>query len=143
MAIRKVRGGLLAWRATVLPLLKWLTVRCPPTFGRAGAFIACTAIILATSFGVGRFGDAAAPLLERMRGAQVATVTVTVCTLVLIALIAQREKSDMELRESEGQLQRRVRYWPPARGRRPAVAHARLAPSPRGDSHGCNRIAGR
>jgi integral membrane sensor domain MASE1 len=45
--------------ALVLPLLLWLTARCQPTFGIAGAFLASLAIIFATTFGIGRFGDAA------------------------------------------------------------------------------------
>jgi hypothetical protein len=88
----------------VLPLLLWLTARCPPAFGRAGAFIASAAVILAITFGVGRFGDAAVPFTERVRGAQAAAVTVTLFTLVLIALFAQRKEAEEELRESEAQL---------------------------------------
>jgi PAS domain S-box-containing protein len=88
----------------VLPLLLWLTARCPTAFGTAGAFIASAAVILATTFGVGRFGDAAVPLMARVRGAQAATTTVTLYTLVLIALFAQRKEAEEELRESEGQL---------------------------------------
>ena len=65
----------------VLPLLLWLTARCPPAFGTAGAFIASAAVILATTFGVGRFGDAEVPFTERVRGAQAAAVTVTLFTL--------------------------------------------------------------
>ena len=90
--------------ALVLPLLLWLTARCPPAFGRAGAFIASAAVILATTFAVGRFGDAAVPLMEHVRGAQTAMTTVTLFTLVLIALFAQRKEAEKELRESEAQL---------------------------------------
>jgi PAS domain S-box-containing protein len=90
--------------ALVLPLLLWLTARCPPAFGRAGAFIASAAVILATTLGVGRFGDATVPLIERVRGAQTAVTTVTLYTLILIALFAQRKEAEKELRESEAQL---------------------------------------
>ena len=85
----------------VLPPLLWLTARCRPAFGLAGAFIASVSVILATTFGVGRFGDAALPLLERVQGAQMAIVTVTVYTLVLIALFAQRKETEDGLRESK------------------------------------------
>jgi len=84
----------------LLPLL-WLTARCRPAFGLAGAFIASVSVILATTFGIGRFGDAAVPLLERVQGAQMAIVTVTVYTLVLIALFAQRKEAEDGLRESK------------------------------------------
>jgi len=93
--------------ALVLPLLLWLTARCPPAFGRAGAFIASAAIILATTFGVGRFGDAAVPLMERVRGAQTAVMTVTLYTLILIALFAQRKEAEKGLRDSEAQLEKK------------------------------------
>jgi len=90
--------------ALVLPLLLWLTARCPPAFGRAGAFIASAAVILATTFGVGRFGDAAVPLMERVRGAQASATMVTFFTLVLIALFTQRKEAENQLRESQAQL---------------------------------------
>jgi integral membrane sensor domain MASE1 len=90
--------------ALVMPLLLWLTARCPRGFGTAGAFIAAAAVILATTFGLGRFGDAAVPLMARVRGAQAAVTTVTLYTLVLIALFAQRKEAEQELRESERQL---------------------------------------
>jgi PAS domain S-box-containing protein len=92
--------------ALVLPLLLWLTARCPPAFGRAGAFFASAAVILATSFGVGRFGDAAVPLMERVRGAQVAVTTVTLYTLILIALFAQRKEAEGQLAKKSTALAR-------------------------------------
>jgi PAS domain S-box-containing protein len=90
--------------AFVLPLLLWLTARCPPALGIAGAFIASVAVIFATTFGVGRFGDAAVPIIERVRGAQVATTMVTIYTLVLTALFAQRKEGEERLRDSEQRL---------------------------------------
>lgn len=90
--------------AIVLPLLLWLTARCPPAFGSAGAFIASAAVMVATTFGVGRFGDAAVPIMERVKGAQAAMITVTLYTLVLVALFAQRKKTEEVLRERENQL---------------------------------------
>ena len=78
----------------VLPLLLWLSARCPPPFGRAGAFIASAAVILATTFSMGRFGDTAVPIIERIKGAQVATTMVTIYTLVLVALFAQRKEAE-------------------------------------------------
>jgi PAS domain S-box-containing protein len=90
--------------AILFPLLLWLTARCEPTFGIAGAFIASAAVIIATTFGVGRFGDAAIPIVERVKGAQVATMFVTIYTLVLTALFAQGKKAEEGLRESERRL---------------------------------------
>src|SRR5215510_1535972 len=90
--------------AFVLPLLLWLTARCQPTFAIAGAFLASVAIICATTFGMGRFGDAAVPIMQRVTGAQVAMMTITLFTLVLAVLFAQRKKAEEALRQSEGQL---------------------------------------
>ena len=92
--------------ALVLPLRLWLAARCPPAFGRAGAFIASAAVILATTFAVGRFGDAAVPLMERVRGAQVAVTTVTLYTLILIALFAQRKEAERQLAKKSAALTR-------------------------------------
>src|SRR5262245_2000805 len=64
--------------AFILPLLLWLTARCQPTFAIAGAFLASVAIICATTFGLGRFGDAAVPVMHRVTGAQFAIMTVTI-----------------------------------------------------------------
>jgi PAS domain S-box-containing protein len=90
--------------ALVLPLLLWLTARCQPTFAIAGAFLASVAIICATTFGIGRFGDAAVPIMQRVTGAQLAMMTITLFTLVLAVLFAQRKKAEEALRQSEGQL---------------------------------------
>jgi PAS domain S-box-containing protein len=83
--------------AAILPLLLWLAARCPPTFAIAGAFFASVAVIGATNFGVGRFGDMAIPLLERVRGAQTAVMTVTVYTLALVALFAAKSQGAQRL----------------------------------------------
>jgi PAS domain S-box-containing protein len=84
--------------ALVLPMLLWLAARCPPTLTIAGAFVVSSAAICATIFGLGRFGDAAMPIVERVKGAQVATTMVTAYTLVLIALFTERRQSEMALK---------------------------------------------
>jgi PAS domain S-box-containing protein len=85
--------------AAVLPLLLWLAARCPPTFAIAGAFFASAAVICATNFGLGRFGDPAIPVLERVRGAQTAVMTVTVYTLALVALFAAKSRGERALKQ--------------------------------------------
>jgi hypothetical protein len=92
--------------AFVLPLLLRLTARCQPTFGIAGAFIASAEIILATTFGIGRFGDAAVPVAHRVAGAQLAMMTVTLCTLVLAVLFAQRKEVEGRLASERAMLTR-------------------------------------
>jgi PAS domain S-box-containing protein len=84
--------------AVVLPMLLWLAARCHPTSTIAGAFFVSSAVICATIFGLGRFGDAAIPILERVKGAQVAVTMVTAYTLVLAALFTQRRQSEMSLK---------------------------------------------
>ena len=88
-----------------LPLLLWSAARCPPVFAIAGAFIASSAVICATTFGIGRFGDVAVPITERVLGAQLAVTTVTIYTLVLIALFAERRRHETELGDSCNRLQ--------------------------------------
>jgi PAS domain S-box-containing protein len=90
--------------AFVLPMLLWLTARCQLGFGIAGAFVASVAIICATTFGIGYFGDAAVPITQRVAGAQLAMMTVTLFTLVLVVLFTQRKEAEAGLRESEGRL---------------------------------------
>src|SRR5262249_25882356 len=101
--------------AFVLPTLLWLTARCQPTFGMAGAFLASIAIICVTTFGFGRFGDAAVPITQRVAGAQVAMLTVTLFTLVLAVLFTQRKKAEESLAKERTMLARlhgvRSRLW--------------------------------
>jgi PAS domain S-box-containing protein len=72
----------------------------------AGAFLASIAIIFATTFGVGRFGDAAVPIAERVRGAQVGMMTVTIFTLVLTTLFTQRKEAEESLAKERTMLAR-------------------------------------
>ncbi|HKX24385.1 MAG TPA: HWE histidine kinase domain-containing protein [Candidatus Saccharimonadales bacterium] len=87
--------------ALVLPFLLWLTARCPPPFAIAGAFIASFAVLLAITFGVGRFGDAGVPITERITGAQAEMTIVTLATLVLTALFNERRRNEAELKRAE------------------------------------------
>jgi PAS domain S-box-containing protein len=86
--------------AAVLPLLLWLAARCPPAFVIGGAFFSSAAVICATSFGIGRFGDEVIPILQRAKGAQTAVMTVTVYTLALAALFATRSRGEQALKQS-------------------------------------------
>jgi PAS domain S-box-containing protein len=93
--------------AVVLPLLLWLAARCKPVFGIVGAFIVSLTVIYATTFGVGHLGDAAVSIAERVSGAQVLITMVTLYTLVLVALFAQRKDAEEGLRQSENRLARK------------------------------------
>jgi PAS domain S-box-containing protein len=88
----------------VLPLLLWLAARCPPAFAIASVFIVSIAVLLAMIFGVGRFGDVAVPITQRVMGAQAAITTGTVFTLVLVALFDDRRQAAMSVQRSEARL---------------------------------------
>ena len=87
--------------ALVLPFLLWLAARCPPAFGIAGAFVASASVLLGTTFGFGRFGDASVAIAERVKGAQAAITVVSLYTLMLTALFAERQRNEAVLKESE------------------------------------------
>lgn len=84
--------------AAVFPLLLWLTARCLPIFGIAGAFVWSITVICGTAFGIGHFGEATIPLTERVAGAQIAVAMVMLCTLVLTALFTERRRNEAVLR---------------------------------------------
>src|SRR5262245_4601906 len=89
----------------VLPLLLWVTARCPPMFATAGAFVVSIAVICAITFDIGRFGDASVPIAERVQGAQVAVAMVTTYTLFLAALFAERRTSEVKSKQTGERLQ--------------------------------------
>ncbi len=91
--------------ALVLPLLLWLAARCRAQFAVAGAFIACSTIIMATTYGIGRYGDASVPIDERVKGAQLAVTMLTIYTLVLTALFAERRRHAAAAKDSNNRLQ--------------------------------------
>jgi len=92
--------------AVVLPLLLWLIARCQPIFGIAGAMIESMAVVCAITFGIGHLGDANVPITERVSGAQVVILMVTLYTLVLAALFAQRRESEAQLAKKSAALAR-------------------------------------
>jgi PAS domain S-box-containing protein len=92
--------------AVVLPLLLWLIARCHPIFGIAGAFVESATVIYATTFGIGHFGDAGVPIMHRVSGAQIVITMVTLYTLVLAALFAQRRANEAQLAKKSAALAR-------------------------------------
>ena len=88
----------------VLPLLLWLAARCPPVFAIAGAFVASILVIWATTYGIGRYGDAAVPIMERVKGAQAVVATGTIGILVLTVLFVQRKKAEDGLKHRQAEL---------------------------------------
>jgi PAS domain S-box-containing protein len=87
-----------------LPPLLWLAARCSPVFAIAGMFAACMMVICATIYGIGHYGDAAVPVLERVRAAQAAVVTGTIFSVFLIALFNQRKEAEERLQHRQAEL---------------------------------------
>jgi PAS domain S-box-containing protein len=90
--------------AIVFPLLLWLAARNQQPFAIAGAFAISIAVICATTYGIGHFGDVTLPIIERAQGAQVVATMVTAFTLVLTAIFAERGRSENALRQREAEL---------------------------------------
>ncbi len=84
-----------------LPPLLWLAARCQPAFAIAGASISSSAVICATIFGIGRFGDEAVSITDRVHGAQTIVMMVMVSALVLTALFAALKRSNELMRSRE------------------------------------------
>jgi PAS domain S-box-containing protein len=91
-----------------------LAARCQPAFAIAGASISSSAVICATIFGIGRFGDEAVSITDRVHGAQTILVMVMVSTLVLTALFAALKRSNELLRSKEAGFRQLLEALPAA-----------------------------
>jgi PAS domain S-box-containing protein len=91
--------------AFALPLLLWLAARWPPPFAIAGAFLVSIAATATTLFGIGHLSDVGLSIIERVHGVQTTVMMVTVFTLVLVALFAERRQSEETLKQSKNRLQ--------------------------------------
>jgi PAS domain S-box-containing protein len=109
--------------AVMLPPLLWLAARCRPAFAIVGASIASSAVICATTFGIGRFGDAAVPVMDRVHGAQALAMTLTVSTLILTALFGELRRSNELLRIKEASFRRLLEALPAAIQTTDAAGH--------------------
>jgi PAS domain S-box-containing protein len=97
-----------------LPPLLWLAARCQPAFAIAGASISSSAVICLTIFGIGRFGDEAVSITDRVHGAQTILMMVMVSTLVLTALFAALKRSNELLRSKEAGFRQLLEALPAA-----------------------------
>src|SRR5262245_51201390 len=91
--------------AFALPLLLWLAARWPPPFAITGAFLVSVAAMTTTLFGIGHLSDVGLSIIERVHGVQTTVMMVTVFTLVLVALFAERRQSEETLKQSKNRLQ--------------------------------------
>lgn len=90
----------------VFPLLLWLAARTPPVFSAAAVFAIAGVVVTTLTRGLGRFGDVASPLDERVFAAQLAILTASFCALALSALFEERRRAERLLQEREAQLKR-------------------------------------
>ena len=107
--------------AMLLPLFVWPAARCPPVFAAAAVFILAVVIAASATFGVGRLGNAAVPLSDRLFAAQSALMAISACALVVAALFAERRSreallsaSNERLRAQEGSFRRLLGALPAA-----------------------------
>ncbi len=92
--------------ALLFPLLLWPAARCRPVFAAAAVFIVALTIVWTATFGVGIFGDANFPVVERILTAQAGILAASLCALVLAALFAERRASEVRLVRTNMALQR-------------------------------------
>ena len=91
--------------ALLVPPLLWLAARCQPMFAAAAGFIVALAIVWTTTFGIGHYGDPNLPIVDRIAGAQTGILRVSLVTLVLAALFAERRQQQAALREGAARLE--------------------------------------
>src|SRR5262245_22569408 len=91
--------------ALFAPFLLYLVARCRPVFAAAATFILALAIVCTITFGVGRLADPSISLVSRVYAAQSGLLAVTVCTLVLAALFAERRDHVQSLTNRNHRLQ--------------------------------------
>src|SRR5215467_9465065 len=91
--------------ALVLPVILWIAVRCRPAFAAAAMFIVALAVFWSTTYDVGHFADASAPLSDRILAAQTLVLAAALLALVLAALFAERRRSEAALKQGRERLQ--------------------------------------
>ena len=92
--------------ASLFPLLLWVSARCRSIFAAAAAFIVALTVVWTTTFGIGILGDPDLTITQRILSAQASILTVTLCTLVLAALFAERKAHELRLTHSNMMLER-------------------------------------
>ena len=92
--------------ASLFPLLLWVSARCRSVFAAAAAFIVALTVVWTTTFGIGILGDPDLAITQRILCAQASILTVSLCTLVLAALFAERKAHELHLTHSNMMLER-------------------------------------
>ncbi len=95
--------------ALLFPLLLWIAARCRPVFAAAAAFIVTIALVWATTFQIGHFGDPGLPMADRVLAARAGILTAALCASVLAALFAERRRHEAHQRLLIAELDHRVK----------------------------------
>jgi PAS domain S-box-containing protein len=98
----------------VLPVAFWVAARCPPVFAASAAFIVAFAAVWTITFGLGRLGDAAIPLTDRVLAAQSALLAMSSALLLLAALFQERRRAEAALKEGKDRFRRLLGALPAA-----------------------------
>jgi len=104
MALFSGPWSLIAPSSFVFPLLLWLGYRCRPVFTAAAVFTIAAAIVCATTYELGRYGDPTQPLAIRVTAAQISMLGTTLAALALAALFAERRRHEATIVASEARL---------------------------------------
>ena len=89
--------------AAILPVLLWLVTRTSSKFLTAGLLIVSLMIVWTSTRGLGHFGDPLIPLADRIFAARVTLLSISTCTLLLIAFFNEHKAIEDRLRDSERQ----------------------------------------
>ena len=91
--------------ALLMPLLIWQAARCRPMFVAAAACVVAIIIVSTITFGLGRLGDPSVAPGNRVNAAQAAMLAITVCSLILAAVFAERRQHETTLQKGNARLQ--------------------------------------
>ncbi len=91
------------------PLLLWIASRLRPAFTAIATFICAITIVWTTIFAVGIFGDLQLSGQQRVLGAQVTILAISLGALVLAALFSERRLHESAILEREARLQEALR----------------------------------
>ena len=95
--------------ASLCPLFVWIAARFRPAFAAVATFICAIAVVWATTFAIGIFGDPHLSADQRILSAQATILAVSFGGLVLAALFSERRRHEQALLEREKLLEGALR----------------------------------
>ena len=91
--------------ALLLPLLLWPAVHYRAVFAAAAVFILALIIVGTSTFGIGLLGDPSVDLADRVNASRTTLLAISMATLGLAALFAERRQRETEFTNSNHRLQ--------------------------------------